>query len=142
MGRTGQITPVANLAPVIVQGSTVSRATLHNEDYIGEKDIRENDYVVLRKAGDIIPEVVRVLFERRTEDSMAGPTRRHTPNVRRSWQDEWNHAAMAGPHVQSALRLNPSLRRPQFLAVQKAHRSTSSRIRPCCRPHRAQQALV
>ena len=62
VGRTGQITPVANLAPVIVQGSTVSRATLHNEDYISEKDIRENDYVVIRKAGDIIPEVVRVVL--------------------------------------------------------------------------------
>lgn len=66
VGRTGQITPVANLDPVIVQGSTVSRATLHNEDYIKERDIREQDYVVIRKAGDIIPEVVRVLFERRS----------------------------------------------------------------------------
>jgi DNA ligase (NAD+) len=65
VGRTGQITPVANLAPVIVQGSTVSRATLHNEDYVVEKDIREGDYVVIRKAGDIIPEVVRVVKERR-----------------------------------------------------------------------------
>jgi DNA ligase (NAD+) len=66
VGRTGQITPVANLNPVIVQGSTVARATLHNEDYVKEKDIREKDYVVIKKAGDIIPEVVRVLFERRT----------------------------------------------------------------------------
>jgi len=69
VGRTGQITPVANLDPVIVQGSTVSRATLHNEDYITEKDIRENDYVVIRKAGDIIPEVVRVLEERREKQT-------------------------------------------------------------------------
>lgn len=65
VGRTGQITPVANLDPVIVQGSTVSRATLHNEDYVISKDIRENDYVVIRKAGDIIPEVVRVIEDRR-----------------------------------------------------------------------------
>lgn len=65
VGRTGQVTPVANLDPVIVQGSTVSRATLHNEDYVVNKDIRENDYVVIRKAGDIIPEVVRVIVERR-----------------------------------------------------------------------------
>ena len=65
VGRTGQITPVANLDPVIVQGSTVSRATLHNEDYVSDKDIRENDYVVIRKAGDIIPEVVRVVLDRR-----------------------------------------------------------------------------
>lgn len=66
VGRTGQITPVANLAPVIVQGSTVSRATLHNEDYVKDKDIREGDFVVIKKAGDIIPEVVRVIKERRT----------------------------------------------------------------------------
>ena len=68
VGRTGQITPVANLDPVIVQGSTVSRATLHNEDYVLEKDIREGDFVVIKKAGDIIPEVVRVVPERRTGD--------------------------------------------------------------------------
>jgi DNA ligase (NAD+) len=65
VGRTGQITPVANLDPVIVQGSTVSRATLHNEDYVLDKDIREGDFVVIKKAGDIIPEVVRVVTERR-----------------------------------------------------------------------------
>lgn len=70
VGRTGQITPVANLDPVIVQGSTVSRATLHNEDYVIDKDIRENDYVVIKKAGDIIPEVVRVVHERREESSI------------------------------------------------------------------------
>lgn len=70
VGRTGQITPVANLNPVIVQGSTVSRATLHNEDYFVDKDIRENDFVVIRKAGDIIPEVVRVLVDRREDSSI------------------------------------------------------------------------
>jgi len=67
VGRTGQITPVANLNPVMVQGSTVSRATLHNEDYVTDRDIREGDFVVIRKAGDIIPEVVRVVFERRED---------------------------------------------------------------------------
>ncbi len=70
VGRTGQITPVANLDPVLVQGSTVSRATLHNEDYFVDKDIRENDFVVIRKAGDIIPEVVRVIPDRRQKDSI------------------------------------------------------------------------
>ncbi len=69
VGRTGQITPVANLDPVIVQGSTVSRATLHNEDYVTDKDIRENDYVVIRKAGDIIPEVVKVILDRRPNNA-------------------------------------------------------------------------
>jgi len=66
VGRTGLITPVANLEPVLVSGSTVSRATLHNEDFIISKDIRVGDYVVIRKAGEIIPEVVSVIQERRT----------------------------------------------------------------------------
>ena len=70
VGRTGQITPVANLNPVIVQGSTVSRATLHNEDYVVEKDIRVEDFVTIRKAGDIIPEVVKVIKDRREKDSV------------------------------------------------------------------------
>ena len=60
VGRTGVLTPTAVLEPVLVAGSTVSRATLHNQDFISEKDIRIGDSVVIRKAGDIIPEVVRV----------------------------------------------------------------------------------
>ncbi len=59
VGRTGNITPVANFTPVFVQGSTISRATLHNEDFIKERDIHEGDTIVIRKAGDVIPEVVR-----------------------------------------------------------------------------------
>jgi DNA ligase (NAD+) len=66
VGRTGVLTPTAILAPVRLAGTTVSRATLHNEDYIREKDIRVGDTVVIQKAGDIIPEVVEVLPERRT----------------------------------------------------------------------------
>lgn len=65
IGRTGQITPNAVLEPVRVAGSTVQRATLHNEDNVKNKDIRVGDYVVVRKAGDVIPEVVRSLKERR-----------------------------------------------------------------------------
>lgn len=65
IGRTGQITPNAVLEPVRVAGSTVQRATLHNEDNINSKDIRVGDYVVIRKAGDVIPEVVRSVKERR-----------------------------------------------------------------------------
>ena len=66
VGRTGQITPNAVLEPVIVSGSTISRATLHNEDYIKEKDLKIGDIVSIRKAGDVIPEVVEVKKERRT----------------------------------------------------------------------------
>lgn len=70
VGRTGQITPVAQLEPVEIQGSTVSRATLHNEDYVKNKDIRINDYVSIKKAGDIIPEVVHVIKYKRQDDAI------------------------------------------------------------------------
>ena len=65
VGRTGKCTPNAKLTPISIQGSTVSYATLHNEDMIKEKDIRVNDIVIIRKAGDIIPEVVRSIKEER-----------------------------------------------------------------------------
>ncbi len=66
VGRTGRITPNAVLDPVIVMGSTISRATLHNEEYVKEKEIKIGDIVSIRKAGDVIPEVVEVKKERRT----------------------------------------------------------------------------
>jgi DNA ligase (NAD+) len=66
VGRTGKITPNAVLEPVLIAGSTVARATLHNEEYITTRDLRIGDYVYLRKAGDVIPEVVESIKERRT----------------------------------------------------------------------------
>lgn len=68
VGRTGTITPTAILEPVRLAGTTVSRATLHNEDYINEKDIRIGDTVIVQKAGDIIPQVVEVVKDERTGD--------------------------------------------------------------------------
>ncbi len=65
IGRTGVIKPVAKLKPVMISGSLVSRATLHNEDFILDRDIHINDYVVVRKAGEIIPEVMKVVEEKR-----------------------------------------------------------------------------
>ncbi len=70
VGRTGQITPNAVLAPVKVAGSTIRRATLHNEQYIKDKDLRIGDYVVIHKAGDVIPEVVEPVLERRKDVSL------------------------------------------------------------------------
>lgn len=66
LGRTGVLTPTAELEPVFISGTNVSRATLHNEDFIKEKDIRIGDHVLIHKAAEIIPEVIKVLPERRT----------------------------------------------------------------------------
>ena len=75
VGRTGVVTPTANLSPVQLAGTTVSRATLHNVDYIAEKDIRKNDTVIVYKAGDIIPAVLRVVESKRvSEEKLDIPT--------------------------------------------------------------------
>ncbi len=79
VGRTGVLTPVAVLEPVRVSGVVVSRATLHNEDYIREKDIRIGDYVVVQRAGEVIPQVLRPLPELRTGDEKIWHMPKHCP---------------------------------------------------------------
>lgn len=79
VGRTGVVTPVAHLKPVLVAGSTVSRATLHNEDEIKRLDIRIGDTVILQKAGDVIPDIVKVLTELRTGSEKVYTFPTHVP---------------------------------------------------------------
>ena len=71
VGRTGVITPMAILEPVVVAGSKISKTTLHNEDFIKEKDLKIGDHVLIQKAGDVIPEVVKALTEKRTGNEIA-----------------------------------------------------------------------
>lgn len=79
VGRTGAITPVAILKPTLVAGSTISRATLHNEDELQKKDVRIGDTVILHKAGEVIPEIIRVLPELRSKHSQVIHFPKHCP---------------------------------------------------------------
>lgn len=80
VGRTGVLTPNAVLEPVRIAGTTVSRATLHNSDFISSRDIRIGDTVVVRKAGDIIPEIVEVALDRRPADAVPYALPSHCPS--------------------------------------------------------------
>lgn len=99
VGRTGVVTPTAFLAPVKLAGTTVKRATLHNQDFIRERDIRLGDHVVVKKAGDIIPEVVRVVTEQRTGTEQAYDMPTYCPEC---------HSALVRLEEEAALRcINP-----------------------------------
>lgn len=79
VGRTGKLAPLAHLAPRLIEGSTVSKATLHNEDYIREMDLRIGDTVVVRKSGGVIPQIMRVVTEKRPEGAMPFVFPSHCP---------------------------------------------------------------
>jgi DNA ligase (NAD+) len=79
VGRTGAVTPVAVLEPTLVAGSTVRRCTLHNEDEVARKDVRIGDTVLLHKAGDVIPEIVRVVLEKRPDNAVPWQMPEHCP---------------------------------------------------------------
>ena len=94
VGRTGNITPVAELEPIELMGSVISRATLHNEDYVKQRDIRIGDYVKLRKAGDVIPEVFEVDLTRRSGDlkpfvMIKECPKCHTPLIRKDGEADY-----------------------------------------------------
>ncbi|MBG3877854.1 NAD-dependent DNA ligase LigA, partial [Desulfovibrio oxamicus] len=105
VGRTGVLTPVAELAPVVVGGVTVSRATLHNEDEIRAKDLRVGDMVVVQRAGDVIPEVVRPLVDQRPVDGLpefefpAECPVCHTPVRREPGEAAWRCVNVGCPAV-------------------------------------------
>lgn len=111
VGRTGKLTPVAHLRPVLVAGSTVARATLHNEDFIQEKDIRVGDTVILQKAGDIIPEIVQVITELRPKGTNAWRFPEFSPlcggngRIERVPGEAAHRCAVAGSFDQQARKL-------------------------------------
>ncbi|MBK9140505.1 MAG: NAD-dependent DNA ligase LigA [Verrucomicrobia bacterium] len=128
VGRTGVLTPVAELAPVFVQGSTISRATLHNEDEIRRKDIRIGDTVIIRKAGMVIPEVVEVVKAKRPEGAKefdlvahvggkcpacGGPIARERVSGGESEEVAWRCQNLSGCPAQKTRRL-------EYFAARKA----------------------
>ncbi len=111
VGRTGKLTPVAHLRPVAVAGTVVARATLHNEDFIREKDIRIGDTVILQKAGDIIPEIVSVIKELRPTETKPWTFPTHSPlcggdgSIERVPGEAAHRCSVAGSFEQQARKL-------------------------------------
>lgn len=111
VGRTGKLTPIAHLRPVTVAGSTVARATLHNEDFIKEKDIRIGDTVILQKAGDVIPEIVSVITELRPKSAKPWKFPTHSSlcggdgSIERVEGEAAHRCKVAGSFEQQARRL-------------------------------------
>lgn len=109
VGRTGAMTPAAILDPVTVAGSTVSRATLHNEDNVRDKDIRIGDMVILHKAGDVIPEIVRALPEERNGTEQVFVMPEHCPECGAQAQRLPGEAAWRCPNLECPARIREAL---------------------------------
>jgi DNA ligase (NAD+) len=117
VGRTGVITPVADLSPTLLAGTTVSRATLHNADEIMRKDIREGDYVLIEKGGDIIPKVVEVLKEKRGPHTSGLSIPSHCPACKTALQRVEGEAALRCPNLDCSEQI---LRRIEHFAGRTA----------------------
>ena len=132
VGRTGAITPVARLEPVFVGGATVTNATLHNEDEVRRKDIRIGDTVIVRRAGDVIPEVVSALLDRRPDDAreFVMPTQcpvcgsKHRAAARRGDCALYRRPVLSGAAQAGAVALRAAARARYRRAGRKDHRST------------------
>ncbi|HIE12717.1 MAG TPA: NAD-dependent DNA ligase LigA, partial [Desulfotomaculum sp.] len=109
VGRTGVLTPTAVFEPVHLAGTTVSRATLHNEELIREKDIRVGDYIVVHKAGDVIPEVIRSLPQRRTGRERIFAMPAHCPVCGAKTVREAGEVALRCPNISCPARLKESV---------------------------------
>lgn len=109
VGRTGALTPTAVLEPVFISGSTVSRATLHNQDNIDQKDIRIGDYVIIQKAGEIIPEVVEVVFDKRTGEESKYHLPSHCPQCGSEVVREEGEAAFKCLNISCPARIKRSI---------------------------------
>lgn len=109
VGRTGALTPTAILTPVKISGSTVSRATLHNQDYIDEKDIRIGDAVIIQKAGEIIPEVVEVIKEKRSGSELVFKLPQLCPECSSKVFREEGQAAIKCINISCPARIKRSL---------------------------------
>ncbi len=109
VGRTGALTPTAILNPVKISGSTVSRATLHNQDYIDEKDIRIGDTVIIQKAGEIIPEVVEVVKEKRSGNELVFKLPQLCPECGSTVFREEGQAAIKCINISCPARIKRSL---------------------------------
>ncbi|MCL2817929.1 MAG: NAD-dependent DNA ligase LigA, partial [Clostridiales bacterium] len=109
VGRTGALTPLAILRPVTLAGSTVSKATLHNEDFIREKDIRVGDAVLIHKAGDVIPEVLGVLPEKRPQGSLPFVMPEFCPGCGAKAVRKEGEAALRCPNPSCPARLKEGL---------------------------------